>query len=243
MNSKLQGHLDLLVVMLKMAKKLIIFLVEGITEKISFGAIFSEIISNKNIEFKIVHGDITSEYSISYQNIKEKIKKQIENFLENEHYNKSDIKQINHIVDTDGTFISSKRITKHNKDYLIYKEDEILTNNITHIKNRNKKKCRILKKLFKSSKIYGIPYKIYYLSCNLEHVLHNIPNIEQNEKKRALAEKFEYQYSKNEMEFLKFIRSKNIAVNLDYIDSWKYITKNNNSLKRNSNLHLIFENY
>ena len=75
------------------------------------------------------------------------------------------------------------------------------------------------KKLYKSSKIYGIPYKIYYLSCNLEHFLHNNPNIEQNEKKRDLAEEFKYEYSKNETEFLKFIRSKNIAANLDYMDS------------------------
>lgn len=72
MNLKSQGLLDLLVVILKMTKKLIIFLVEGITEKISFGVIFSEIFNNRNIEFHIINGDITSDYSISYQNIKRK---------------------------------------------------------------------------------------------------------------------------------------------------------------------------
>lgn len=56
-----------------------------------------------------------------------------------------------------------------------------------------------------------------------------------------MAENFEFKYSNKEEDFLKFIRSKNIVVKRNYNKSWKYITKENNSLKRNSNLHLIFE--
>lgn len=223
-----------------MTKKLIIFLVEGITEKISFGAIFSEIFRNKNIEFHIINGDITSDYSISYQNIKRKIKQQIKIFLGKEHYKKSDIKQVNHIVDSDGTFIANNKIKKHSKDNTIYRKDKILTQNIDYIKKRNERKSRILKKLYKSNKIFGLPYKIYYLSCNLEHVLHNEANVNQKEKEKDMAENFEFKYSNKEEDFLKFIRSKNIAVKRNYNKSWKYITKENNSLKRNSNLHLIF---
>ncbi len=223
-----------------MTKKLILFLVEGITDKISFGIIFSEIFSDKNIEFQIIHGDITSDYSISHQNIKEKIKKQIDKFLEKEHFKKSDIKKIFHIVDTDGAFISDDKIEKHSKKITIYKENKIMTNNVRQIKNRNEKKCRILRKLYKSNQIYGIPYKIYFLSCNLEHVLHNSANIKNYDKKTSLAEKFEDEYSENITDFLKFINSKSIAVDKNYIKSWKYIAKNNNSLKRNCNIHLIF---
>ena len=226
-----------------MTKKLIIFLVEGITEKISFGAIFSEIFSNENIEFHIVHGDITSDYSISYQNIKLKLKNQIKKFLKKEHYKKSDIKQINHVVDTDGAFISANKIKKHSKDNIIYKKDKIFTNNIEYIKKRNKNKSRILKKLYKSNKIFGITYKIYYLSCNLEHVLHNKANVNQNDKKIKMAEEFESEYFNKKQKFLTFIRSKDIAVNRDYNNSWKYIIRGNNSLKRNSNIYQIFDKY
>ena len=57
-----------------LTRKLIIFLVEGVTEEISFGMIFSEILKDKEIEFAIIHGDITTKKEVNYQNIKGKSK-------------------------------------------------------------------------------------------------------------------------------------------------------------------------
>lgn len=53
-----------------MTRKLILFLVEGITEEISFGLIFSEIFEDKEIEFQIARGDITMRNGVNYRNLK-----------------------------------------------------------------------------------------------------------------------------------------------------------------------------
>ncbi len=225
-----------------LTRKLIIFLVEGITEEISFGMIFSEILKDKEIEFAIIHGDITTKKEVNYQNIKGKVKQQIKSFLSNEHYKKSDILKIVHIIDTDGVYIEDRWVNKYNGNNILYHDDKILSSSPDMIVKRNNKKSRILNILTSTNKIFGINYHIYYLSCNLEHVLHNEANIE-SENKIIKAEEFEENYFDREHEFLDFIRSEDIAVQGNFQETWKYIKNDLNSLKRNSNLHLVFNDY
>ena len=228
--------------MILLTRKLIIFLVEGVTEEISFGMIFSEILKDKEIEFAIIHGDITTKKEVNYQNIKGKVKQQIKSFLSKEHYKKSDILKIVHITDTDGVYIADKLVNKYNGNNILYHEKKILSCSPDITVKRNKKKSRILNILKSTNKIYGINYNIYYLSCNLEHVLHNEANVDR-EYKKIKAEEFEEKYFDREHEFLDFIRSEQIAVQGNFQETWKYIKKDLNSLKRNSNLHLIFNDY
>jgi len=181
-----------------MTKKLILFLVEGITE---------EILS----------------------------------FLDKEHYNKGDILEIIHLLDTDGAYISEDFIEKHEKDKNYYYSDKLCTRNPENTKKRNDKKSRIMDRLSSHSKINGIPYNAYYLSCNLEHVLHNDPNIIDKSLKKEKAEEFSDSYFGRELEFLDFIRTESFAVEGSYKESWEFIKQGNNSLIRYSNIHLIFE--
>ncbi len=225
-----------------MPRKLILFLVEGITEEISFGMIFSELFHEMEIEFQIVHGDITSSDDVNARNIIKKISSEIDKFLAREHYNKSDILKVVHLVDTDGVYISDENIIKSDRGRIYYSDQEILTTSPDYIRDRNNKKCRIINRLIKTSEINKLPYKIYYLSCNLEHVLHDNANVEREDKK-VKAEEFENEFFGSEYEFIDFIRSDDLAAPGDYQDTWRFIKQEINSLKRFCNLHLIFKDF
>ena len=223
-----------------MTRKLILFLVEGITEEISFGLIFSEIFADKEIEFQIVHGDITTRNRVNSGNIIRKINEEIKTFMDNEHYKKSDILEIIHLLDTDGAYISEELIEKHEKDKNYYYSDKLCTSHPENTKNRNNKKSRIMDRLSSHPKINGISYNAYYLSCNLENVLHNDANIDDSLKVEK-AEEFIDSYFGRELEFLDFIRNGVFTVAGEYEETWEFIKQGNNSLNRYSNLHLVFE--
>ncbi|MDZ7673091.1 MAG: hypothetical protein U5K53_09730 [Halanaerobiales bacterium] len=223
-----------------MTRKLILFLVEGITEEISLGLIFSELFEYKNVEFQIAHGDITTECGVNSSNVIRKINEEIKNFMNREHYKKSDIIEIIHLLDTDGAYISEELIEKHDKDKNYYYSDKLCTSHPENTKRRNDKKSRIMDRLSRHSKINDITYNAYYLSCNLEHVLHDDANVD-DELKAEKAEEFSESYYEREFEFLDFIRTGNFAVEGEYKETWDFIKQGNNSLNRYSNLHLVFE--
>jgi hypothetical protein len=223
-----------------MTRKLILFLVEGITEEISFGLIFSEIFEDKEIEFQIARGDITTRNGVNSRNVIRKINEEIKSFMDREHYKKSDIIEIIHLLDTDGAYISEDLIKNHDKDKNYYYSDKLCTSHSKNTKKRNDKKSGIMDRLSSHSKINGIPYNAYYLSCNLEHVLHNDANIDDTLKVEK-AEEFSERYYEKEFEFLDFIRTESFAVEGSYKESWEFIKQGSNSLNRYSNLHLVFE--
>ena len=78
------------------------------------------------------------------------------------------------------------------------------------------------------------------MSCNLEHVLHNIQNAIQEEK-AELSDDFLEKFVGQENDFIAFIKNPEWGVLGEYNESWKFIKQGTNSLKRYSNLGLIFE--
>lgn len=87
----------------------------------------------------------------------------------------------------------------------------------------------------------GINYTVYFLSRTLEHVLHNrIENLTDQDK-TELSEAFDDSYADNLEGFLAFIADEVFAVKGDYKQTWDFIKQDTNSLKRYSNLHLLFE--
>ncbi|MDY4011171.1 MAG: hypothetical protein SOY60_05860 [Fusobacterium gastrosuis] len=73
--------------------------------------------------------------------------------------------------------------------------------------------------------INSISYKIYYMSCNLEHVLHNkLENLTDDEKKE-LANQFADKFYEKEYEFVKFINNSDFKVLGNYEDTWDFIKK------------------
>lgn len=231
--------------------KIILVFVEGITDKISLELMINTLApqSGPRPTFIVHHCDITQQLDVSVENIVSKLGKAINEGirqLERKYKIKpQDIERIIHVVDTDGVYISNSVVEYHPSDKIKYTLDKIYTHDVQFIKNRNEKKSSILDRLSTLPQIHykklAIPYSIYYMSCNLEHVLHNVQNPSEKEK-AELAENWQQNISKDVVKIREFWDSKNTyIVNLDYPASWNFIKQGNNSLKRYTNFHLFLQ--
>lgn len=154
-------------------KKVIAFVVEGPSEEAALGTVMSEYFSGSEVKFTVVHGDITLKDYVSMDGILKKIKEQIDSVKKKYRYETEDFIKIIHLTDTDGVFIEDGDIFPGSQDTIEYFTDHIETPHIESTSKRNHRKADILLKLRRTGKINGIPYKIYFNSCNLEHVLYN----------------------------------------------------------------------
>lgn len=223
-------------------KKVILFIVEGISDKNSLALILSRLIRNENIQFHIVGGDITSNERTNTQNCINRVNDEIKKFLKAKSFRKTDIIKIIHLVDMDGAYIDSSAIKYGNTNKFMYNKDCIVFSNIEQVKSRNERKSKILDKLSTTNSISKIEYCMYYFSCNLEHVLHNEQNVE-DELKNEYSDKFIEKYDGNENEFVQFLSNSEFTVHGDYKETWQYIKQGLNSLNRYCNLHLFFNDY
>ena len=221
-------------------KKVVVFIVEGPSDEAALGTIMKEYFSSNEVQFVVVHGDITLKDYISSADILKKINEQIEGVKIRYRYNQDDFIKIIHIVDMDGVYISDTDIIETDVEKIQYYEDHIDAKCANLISERNKRKGDILYKLRKTGKINGIPYRIYFNSCNLEHVLYGELKEYSDEEKQILSDDFADRYDGKAGEFIEFIFSSNIAVQGTYQKTWNYIEKDLNSLKRHTNMHLIF---
>lgn len=224
-----------------MARKKIVFvIVEGNTDRTALGAILSNVYDNDQIHVVVVNGDITTSIGVTQSNIRAKIGNMINNQIKKIHVRKSDIKQIIHLVDMDGAYISNtKVISDMNCQKVLYESDGIHTNNVQAIIKRNIQKQSNLNILIGTKNICNIPYTVYYMSCNLDHVLHNKRNNSQTEKSKD-AHNFAMKYKDNSSLFLDFICNSNFSVVSNYNDSWDFIKDDMNSIERYTNLGICF---
>ena len=222
-------------------KKVVAFIVEGSSDEAALGTIMKEYFSSNEVQFVVIHGDITLQDYISIDNILIKINEQIEIVKNKYRYQQDDFLKIIHIADMDGVYISEDAVKEADVENVQYYEDHIDTKNVREIVDRNKRKGDILFKLRKTGKINGIPYRIYYNSCNLEHVLYCELKDFTDEEKQMLSDDFADKYDGKVNEFIGFISDPEVAVPGIYQKTWDYIEKENNSLNRYSNMHLIFE--
>ena len=228
--------------MKKKAKKVVLFLVEGASDLTSLEFI-DNINTNETIKFQITSGDVTSKLNITPQNCREEINKILLSFLERSKLRKTDIIKIIHILDIDGVYIPEINIIEDkNIKKFLYTINGIVAPSKENVQKRNESKKQIVEKLLVTSKINSIPYEMYYMSCNLEHVLHDkLEDISEDEKKE-LANKFADRFYEKEIEFIEFINNKDFKVLGDYKTTWDFIKKDLNSVNRYSNFWLFFEN-
>ena len=228
--------------MKKKAKKVILFLVEGASDLTSLEFI-DNINTDETIKFQITSGDVTSKLNITPQNCREEINKILLSFLERSKLRKTDIIKIIHILDIDGVYIPEINIIEDkNIKKFLYTINGIVAPSKENVQRRNENKKQIVEKLLVTSKINSIPYEMYYMSCNLEHVLHDkLEDISEDEKKE-LANKFADRFYEKEIEFIDFINNKDFKVLGDYKATWDFIKKDLNSVNRYSNFWLFFEN-
>ena len=90
-------------------KKVVLFIVEGFSEKESLELLLSEFFgNNRQVIFEVAQGDITSDRNITQQNIKSKITELIKS--SGRKFKPADYKEVIHLVDMDAAFISEDNI-------------------------------------------------------------------------------------------------------------------------------------
>ena len=222
-------------------KKVVVFIVEGPSDEAALGTIMKEYFSSNEARFIVAHGDITLKDYVSSANILKKINEQIEGVKSRYRYSQDDFIKVIHIVDMDGVYIPDRDIVEADVEEIQYYEDHIEAKGANITAERNKRKGDILYKLRKTGKVNGIPYRIYFNSCNLEHVLYGELRDYSDEEKQILSDDFAERYEGKSDEFIELISAPDIAVPGTYQRTWDYMEKDRNSLHRHTNMHLIFE--
>lgn len=167
-------------------KKVVLVIVEGPTDEDALGISLKQYFDkfSKNVLVEVMHCDITTEWSGYPQNIREKITDVVKRNAQKNKYQKEHYSQIIHIVDTDGAFIDEEYVIEDESvEKVNYSLTSIICKDREDIVNRNIQKSNNLKSLLSIKTIWSIiPYKVYYMSCNMDHVLHNIQNSTDEEK-------------------------------------------------------------
>ena len=223
-------------------KKIVLVIVEGPSDEVALGMALSQVYDKDFIYVHIMHGDITARRGVSSKNIVAKLGNEVTAYAKSQHYKASDFKQIIHIVDTDGAYIPDDNIMeKENYLDIRYENDGIYTNNKASVMTRNQQKRDNLYRLRSCGIIWTIPYSLYYMSCNLDHVLYDKKNSTDKDKEND-AYVFAKKYKGKAEAFKEFICKSPFSVTGDYKGSWDYIEKDLNSVNRYTNLCICIEN-
>lgn len=224
-----------------MARKKIVFvIVEGPTDNDALGLVFEHFFKEKEVYVHIVHGDITTRAGINNANILKAVVEEIKGYASNTHLTSKDFQEIIHIVDMDGAFVDNTKVVEDiTQEEVYYSETEIRTKDKQGIEKRNLQKRENLNKMTAKNKIWNIPYSVYYMSCNLDHVLHNKLNSTDEEKEQDAFD-FAKRFEDDMQGFLHFISASYFSVQGTYVDTWKFIKEETHSLERHTNLGLCF---
>lgn len=234
-----------------MRNKIILFIVEGITDEDSLALILNRLLKKHNgqniqkILFKFLNGDITTGVNYSTKNVKEELVKGIKSFLSKNRLQKEDIYKIVQLTDMDGAYVPNEVIISCEEDKIVYKEDCIYYEKVENKISLNQKKQKNLNELSSTAKIFnsgkvGISYEIYYFSCNLDHVTSNIQNADDTQKKH-LAKEFSEKYSNDLDGFVEFFKDTSLFTGNTYEETWNFIKKDTNSLKRYTNFYIFID--
>lgn len=212
-------------------RKYILLIVEGPTDGESLATLVSEMMKD-NTRVLITQGDMLSDWNSAVWDIKKKVAEFIKRELGKAHLQKKDILQIIHVTDTDGGYVPDTYVQYSESCRLKYTENEILTNDVDGILARNRRKTMNTKVLATSDTLFGLPYRLVFMSRNIEHALCGKSGELSDDDKYRCADTLVDTYRGNIPEFLDLLAALCIG---DYRQSWMTIMQEGNSLKRSCN--------
>ena len=217
-------------------RKIVFVIVEGASDDTALGISLNQVFDKESVYIHIMHGDITTRTGVDSQNIVSKVGNEVKDYAAANHYKATDFKQIIHIVDTDAAYLCDDKILEDLACMeLSYQDDGIHTNNVGKVIDRNKQKTDNLYRLRGCGNIWNIQYRVYYMSCNLDHVLYDKRNSTDEEKEND-AYAFAKKYKDNVNAFLEYMCESSFSVKGDFKDSWQFIEKDMHSIERHTNL-------
>ena len=219
-------------------KKIVYVIVEGPSDEDALGVILSKLFDNNEVHIEVCHCDITSERGTTVNNICDKLGKLIKQYANDHSFKPEHFQQIIHLTDTDGVYIPRENIILNTEaDEPLYTLTAIETYNPEGIAYRNEKKAAVLNRLVSTTSVWKVPYRIYYMSCNLDHVLYNKLNTSDEEKEED-SYQFQKKYARDPDGFRTYICDSDFSVVANYRDTWKFIQEPLHSLERYTNFGL-----
>lgn len=240
-----------------MRKKFILFIVEGYNDEMEINAMLhSPWFDNYRLlyepYFYHTNGDVllsqirlrNKRVKVTADNVLSAIDNIIQDFRKTSgpysNIRVSDIQEVVQITDTDGTFIPKYSVIRDDEYvYATYFDNCIKINNVDGIVGRNRRKADIIRRLLQVKQIGGIPYSLYYVSCNMDHVLFNDGNLSREAKKNKSKE-FALTCRKDPGYLSQSLFKSGIMANGSYEESWEEIQGGLNSLGRYTNFNLFF---
>lgn len=235
-------------------KKVILLLVEGPSDEDALLGPTNLVINRASVHARSFHADVTTA-SLFWCDTAFKVHKDvvgtvqgfIDSYLSNNPgYGWADLAAIVHVVDLDGALVRPNAVVQDAAARkLVYGEDEIRTSSRDSIVQRNKVKSSSIKRLCQTTFLgkgnKRVPYRVFFMSRNLEHALYGVGADLSDGDKERLASAFAEECYKNHDFFLEILRSEEVAVPGDYDETWSHCFKGTNSLHRGSNYHLLFD--
>ena len=220
-------------------KKIVFVIVEGPSDEEALGVLLNRIYDSKAVYVQVMHCDITTELDINAGNVVAKIGDVVKQYA-GRAFKPGDFSRIIHITDTDGAFIPDDAVVEDATAVKpLYSVTEIRTQRKSGIENRNQRKRECLNRLSSASRIWGVSYQIYYMSCNLDHALYGKLNSTDDEKE-ADSFAFAKKYRDDIPGFMKYISESDFSVARSYLQSCQYIREGLHSLERHTNFGLCF---
>ena len=183
----------------------VLFIVEGTSDKIALKKIFQKLYKFKEINFEVTDGDISSNESMTVQNVVDNIYKIVKRFMDDKKLSKNNILQIVQIFDTDGTFIKEEFIEVGDDANFEYTLTSIKCKYPQNVAVRNKRKSKIMDYLISIQDIKGISYDKYFMSCNLDHALYNELNLSKD-LKQDYADAFYAEFKGAPRAFIEYLK-------------------------------------
>lgn len=233
--------------MSKKMKKVILLIVEGDCEEELLIKYLRNRFSSHLIQFKVYHGDIFFNERVT-KPIKAIIGDTVKEFVKKNKFKMGDIAAVFHILDTDGCFIDDQYVIIDNNqsNNTVYFEESISVQNESqqkYIRKRNKKRSTDIQLMRTAvATVSQIPYRAFYFARHLEHVLFNEPNPAKEMKVFEVETFVEGLSSSIEVflaDYMHWQRKPELA--RDYKESWSFIEKDVNSLRRGTNVPLLFQ--
>ena len=221
-------------------KKIVFVIVEGPSDEEALGVLLNRIYDSKAVYVQVMHCDITTELDVNAGNVIAKIGDVVKQYA-GRAFKPGDFSRIIHITDMDGAFIPDDAVVEDKAAVKpLYSVTEIRTQRKSGIENRNQRKRECLNRLSSASRIWGVPYQIYYMSCNLDHALYGKLNSTDDEKE-ADSFAFAKKYRDDIPGFIKYISESDFSITGSYPQSWQYIREGLRSLERHTNFGLCFQ--
>lgn len=220
-------------------RKILIF-VEGPSDMITIKALMDSFASAYDENIIVLKGDVFSDWDI--KNVKEHLEVKVNAFCASNGLSiEKDIECIIQVTDSDGCFIVDDKVIHDSSSAgFTYEDDGIHCMNRDSVIQRNHRKTSNVLGIYDCGNLCGVPFRLYYMSCNIDHVFHGERNMVYTNKIGA-SKRLSYSIRRTPDKYRHLLNSTEIKLGTDYISSWKELMKGNESLNRHTNISYFLE--